>query len=148
MKIIKYLALLTILLSCSKEEEAENVEPLLVFVSMTPTTVSELVDEIMINFEYSDADGNLGENIGADDAPIANLFITDSRNSVVNSFRVQQLAPDNATISIAGSLSVTIIPLVITNGATSEKGVFSIYMNDRAGNKSNVITSTEFTVDQ
>jgi len=144
MKIIKYLALMTILLSCSKEEEAENVEPVVVFVSMTPTTVSELVNEIVIQFDYSDGDGNLGEN----DAGVTNLFVTDSRNNVVNSFRVQQLAPDNATISIAGSLSITITPLVITDGSSSETGTFSIYMNDRAGNKSNVITTTEFTVNK
>jgi len=135
---------MTILLSCSKEEEAENVEPVVVFVSMTPTTVSELVNEIVIQFDYSDGDGNLGEN----DAGVTNLFVTDSRNNVVNSFRVQQLAPDNATISIAGSLSITITPLVITDGSSSETGTFSIYMNDRAGNKSNVITTTEFTVNK
>ncbi|MFT6746547.1 MAG: hypothetical protein ACJAZ2_000888 [Glaciecola sp.] len=143
MKYLGYFALIVVLLSCSKEEEEENVEPVLTFESMTPVAVTELVEEIVIKFKYSDNDGNLGEN---DDPDVTNLFITDSRNQVVNSFRVKQLAPDNSTIAIEGTLSVTINPLLITDGSTNEKGTFSIYMNDRAGNKSNVIISSEFTV--
>jgi hypothetical protein len=144
MKLVMQIILIAILLSCSKEEEVENVEPVLTFESMTPSTVGELLEEIVVKFYYSDADGNLGEN----DASVKNLFITDSRNEVVSSFRVKQLAPDNSTIAIEGSLNVTISPLVITDGSTSEIGTFSIYMVDRAGNKSNVIISSEFTVSQ
>ena len=142
MKYLGYVMLIVVFLSCSKEEEQENVEPVLTFESMTPTTVTELVEEIVLKFKYTDNDGNLGEN----DAGATNLFVTDSRNQVVNSFRVKQLAPDNSTIAIEGTLSVTINPLLITDESTSESGTFSIYMNDRAGNKSNVITSSEFTV--
>jgi PIN domain nuclease of toxin-antitoxin system len=143
-RFITYFALVAVLLSCSKEEGQENVEPVLTFDSMTPTTVNELVEEIVLKFSYNDGDGNLGEN----DASVKNLFITDSRNQVVNSFRVKQLSPDNSTIAIEGSLNVTISPLVITDGSTSEKGTFSLYMTDRAGNKSNVITSSEFTINE
>lgn len=146
MKLIKYIFIANILMtSCSKDEEEGGLEPVLTYDSMTPTELTELVDEITIKFNYSDADGDLGES---DDATAINLFITDSRNQVVNSFRVKQLAPDNATIAIEGTLSVIIPPLVITDGSASEIGAFSIYMVDRAGNKSNVIVSEQFTVKQ
>ena len=146
MNIMKYIPLIILffaVMSCSKEEE-ENFEPVLTYESMTPVIVNELVEEIIIKFKYSDGDENLGEN----DTPEKNLFVTDSRNQVVNSFRVRQLAPDNSNIAIEGNLTVTISPLVITDGSDSETGMFSIYMTDRAGNKSNVITSEVFTVNK
>jgi len=145
---IKYILVFVVIftmMSCEKELE-ENVEPILEFQSMTPAVVSELVEEITIEIKYSDGDGNLGANSSS--SSVKNLFVTDSRNQVVNSFRVRQLAPDDANIAIEGSLVVTISPLVITDGSLSEVGVFSIYMTDRAGNKSNVIVSDIFTVNK
>jgi hypothetical protein len=143
LKYIPVIIAALITLSCTKEE-VENVEPVLEFESMTPAIVNELVEEIVIKFKYSDADGNLGENNSSE----KNLFVTDSRNQVVSSFRVRELAPEGAVLAIEGSIIVTISPLVITDGSDSETGVFSIYMTDRAENKSNVIVTEIFTVNK
>tara|TARA_B110000211_G_C13701618_1_gene387751 strand:- start:96 stop:536 length:441 start_codon:yes stop_codon:yes gene_type:complete len=130
-----------VLSSCSKEEVV-LVAPVIEFVSLTPASVTELVDELTLKIKYSDPDGDLGEN----SPDVTNLFITDSRTSVKYAFRVQQLAPDNAGIAIEGSLSVNIDALLISDGSTSETGTFSILIKDRAGNESNTITSSAFTI--
>ncbi len=129
--------------SCSKEE-AVSTAPVIEFVSLTPASVSELTDELTLKIKYSDSDGDLGENT----ADSTNLFITDSRTSVVYAYRVQQLAPDDAVIAIEGTLTINIDALVISDGSSSETGTFSITMKDRAKNESNTITSTEFTITQ
>jgi len=130
-----------IFFSCSKEEVV-SVAPIIEFVSLTPTSVKELTDELILKIKYSDADGDLGENT----AGAKNLFITDSRTGVQYAYRVQRLAPDDAAISIEGTLSISIDALVISDGSSSETGTFSIYMKDRAGNESNAVTSTLFNI--
>ena len=150
MKNLKYIfpfvifATLFSLVSCSDDEEDSTNAPVITFVSITPSTATESSDEIEISIKYEDSDGDLGEN----DASVKNLFVLDTRNNVEYSFRVQQLAPDNSTVSIEGSLKINIGTMVITNGSASESATFSIYMKDRAGNTSNAVTSSAITVVQ
>jgi hypothetical protein len=140
--IIVQCLLMIILFSCNKEDEAESTAPLLTFESITPSTATELSDEVNITIKYYDSDGDLGEN----NESVKNLFVLDTRNNVEYSFRVQQLAPSNASISIEGSLSINLGTLVITNGSSSESAIFTLYMKDRAGNKSNTISTSAITV--
>jgi hypothetical protein len=104
--------------------------------------VTEYQDSLYFTISYRDGDGDLGQN-NTDDH---NLFIQDSRNDVSYGFRIQQLAPDNAEISIQGNINVTLSNTAIINGGASESFSYTIWVVDRAGNASNKVSSSTVTV--
>ncbi len=128
------------LFSCKKEivSNAPSIE----FVKVNPSTVEIGKSNLTITISYKDADGDLGEN----NPDVKNLFVTDNRNGVVYQFRVQQLSPSGATISIQGQLDIAMPNVGITDGVTLESATFSIYMKDRAGNQSNTVTSSSVNI--
>ncbi len=141
-KIISIILLSVIILACKKDEIVFDTTPSVEFVSITPSSVTEFEDEVILTILYRDGDGDLGEN----DPEVKNLFVTDSRNDVQYSFRVQQLAPANADINIEGELAINLKTLSVVGSGSSESATFSVYIVDRAGNKSNTITTSAITV--
>lgn len=146
MKITKLLALLTglvLIISCRKEgqEEISNV-PKIEFVSITPTTVKALTDQVILTINYTDGDGDLGENT----ADVKNLFVTDLRNNVQYSLRVPQLSPTGSNIAIMGELDIKLGVLSLVGEGASEEVMFEVFLNDRSNNKSNVINTQAITV--
>lgn len=127
--------------SCKKKEE-QTTTPEIEFISITPSTAVEYVNSITISFSYDDLDGDLGEN----DPNVTNLYVTDSRNSVIYNYRISQLSPDNSNIHIRGNLNVVIKNTAITDNSSSQSVTYSLYVKDRAGNTSNTITTTAITV--
>ena len=135
--------LLLLLFSCKKDDTL-SVVPTLEFQSISPSIAQEYIDDIIIAISYTDEDGDLGEN-----APdIDNLFVEDSRNGIVYHFRIPQLAPNGSEIAIEGNFNITINGSGITNNSTSQKVDYAIYVKDRAGNKSNTITTSSITIQQ
>jgi hypothetical protein len=135
------LALLIGITSCNVGTGISEV-PEISFESVVPNVVTEYQDSLYFTISYRDGDGDLGEN-NTDDK---NLFIQDSRNQVSYGFRIQQLAPDNAEISIQGNINVTLPNTAIVDGGTSESITYTIWVVDRAGNESNKVSSNTVTV--
>ena len=135
--------ILMLLVSCSKETEEISATPEITFETISPGTVKEFADSVVIQLTYTDGDGDLGEN----GSGIENAFITDSRNNLTYTFRIRQLAPDNANVIIRGKLSI-VVPAVslVNSSSTSETATFDIYIKDRAGHQSNTITTSIVTV--
>ena len=77
-----------------------------------------------------------------------NLFVKDSRNDIEYKFRIPQLAPNNNSIAIEGNFNITINGSGITDSTASQKVNYAIYVKDRAGNKSNTITTSSITIQQ
>jgi hypothetical protein len=144
---IAFLVLSCLLISfsgCKKEEQISNV-PSLKFVSITPNPATKYQDEIQITVEYTDGDGDLGENT----PDVKNLFCTDSRNGVTYEFRIRQLAPDNANIIINGKLTFNLAPQgFIDDNNTTESATYSVYVKDRAGNQSNTVQTSTLTMNK
>jgi hypothetical protein len=128
-------------------KKAENFSPIpeIEFVSFSKNPIKAFDETLIIELSYKDGDGDLGEN--AND--VNNIFITDSRNNVEYKMRIKQLAPDNANIQIQGTLKIEMnsVPLVNLN-SNSETLSYSIYLIDRAGNKSNTITTEQLRVNK
>lgn len=131
--------------ACKKDDEKYSDVPAITFESISPGTVKQFSDSLIVTIGYEDGNGDLGEN-GSD---VKNAFVTDSRNDLTYSFRVKQLAPSDASIIIKGKLSI-VIPQVALNNLTgvSETATFSVYLEDRAGNKSNVVNTSSITITQ
>jgi len=143
MKNIIYLCVIVLLFSCEKEQEISDT-PIIELKSISPATVQEYSDNIVITISYSDEDGDLGEN----NPDIHNLFVEDNRNGIVYQFRIPHLAPDNNSIAIEGDFNITINGSGITDESSSQQVNYSIYVKDRAENKSNTITTSNITIHQ
>lgn len=134
--------LITSISSCKKDVEALDIIPAIEVLSISPAVANEYSDEIIIRLSYTDGDGDLGEN----SATVKNCFVTDDRIGVTSSYRIKQLAPDGASIPIKGELEINIGGQGITNGASQQNVSFSIYIVDRAGHSSNVVSSGSLTI--
>jgi hypothetical protein len=143
MKKLLYILILVVLFSCKKEEEVSDV-PAIAFESISPNTAQEYTDDIIITISYTDGDGDLGEN----NPDINNLFVEDNRNGIEYKFRIPELSPSGSTITIEGNFNITINGTGITDESSSQKVDYSIYVKDRAGNKSNIITTSSITIQQ
>ena len=100
-------------------------------------------DSVIIRISYRDGDGDLGENSSG----IENAEITNFRNNITYKFRIRQLAPDNANVAIQGELEFIIPGVAMENTSlASESTYFTVSITDRAGNKSNQISTDNITV--
>lgn len=145
LKLLFGLSTLLVLLqftSCNKQEEISNT-PSIKFISISPSTAIKYQDPVQIAIEYTDGDGDLGDNT----PDVKNAFITDSRNNVTYQFRIPQQAPDNSKIIIKGNLTFDLSPQgFVDDNQTSETATYSIYIVDRGGNASNTVTTTPLTI--
>ena len=131
-------------MSCTHKEKIEppSVIPEIKLITTSPGQVKAFEDEIRFVIEYTDGDGDLGTN----DDKVRNVFVKDNRVDVIHEFRLQQLAPDNATIAITGTFEIKLPNTIIVGSSAPETVTFSISVVDRAGNESNEVTSPEITV--
>ena len=143
MKKVIYLILPIILFSCGKEQ-AINPVPVIEFISISPIIAQEYTDEITIVIKYTDEDGDLGEN----NPDVTNLFVKDIRNGILYEYRIPQLAPNENEIFITGNFNILINGSGITNGNSSEKVSYEIYVTDRNNNESDPISTSEITINQ
>jgi hypothetical protein len=139
---------ISLLSSCKDKEGITEIEetPFIELKSINKTTIKAFEDSIVFEIFYRDGNGDLGENNDG----IENLFLIDSRNQITYSYRIPQLAPDleeNKSIAIQGTLNVVLKnTTLLDENLTEEKTIYSIYMIDRAGNKSNTVISEEITI--
>jgi hypothetical protein len=143
MRRLTYILIVLLLFAC-KKDDALSVVPTIDFQSISPLTAQEYIDDIIITISYTDEDGDLGEN----SPDIDNLFVEDSRNGIVYHYRIPQLAPNGNEIAIEGNFNITINGSGITDSSTSQQVNYAIYLKDRAGNKSNTITTSNITIQQ
>ena len=143
MKNLIYILVVVLLFSCQKDEVISDT-PSIEFKNISPVTAQEYTDDIIITISYSDANGDLGEN----NPDIHNLFVKDNRNEIEYKFRIPELTPSVSAIAIEGNFNITINGTGITDGTASQKVNYAIYVKDRAGNKSNTITTSSITIQQ
>ena len=136
------LLLMCVIFSCKKDPEEFAKIPSLEFVKITPSVAAEFVDEVKITVLYRDKDGDIGEN----DPEVKNLFVTDNRNDVEYSFRIPELTPEGSEIAVEGNFEINLKVLSMVGDQEEESAAFSVYILDRALNKSNSVTTEAITV--
>lgn len=139
-------ALTALVLTGCKEESAPAVSevPFISVQSITPTTVKEFSDSIEILLTYEDGDGD----IGYVDADVYALTVRDSRLPLADPYYVPPLAPPNEEIHIKGILKVKLKNTFLLGSGGNEITFFELQLTDRAGNKSNVVTTEQITITQ
>jgi len=135
---------LVLISACKKDSKELSDTPTIEFRSINPSSVTEYADSIEIVIWYRDGDGDLGENKDG----VENLFVTDSRDQITYAFRIPQLAPTGSSIAIQGLIPIQLTNTAITDGSASQSVGYSVYVVDRAGNKSNTVPTSVITVTQ
>ncbi|MFN8285296.1 MAG: hypothetical protein U0V74_01010 [Chitinophagales bacterium] len=139
-----WLLCLLLLFGCKKEETISNT-PKIEFVSIAPNPAIKYQDTVSIAIEITDGDGDIGENT----PDVKNVFVTDNRNNVVSEFRLPQQAPDGESIIVRAPVNIHLPPQAFVDDShTSETATYSVYVVDRAGNKSNTIQTATLTINQ
>ena len=138
------LLLLILALSACKKEKAEIMpkEPAIELISADPGTVTEFQEAVVLRFSYRDGDGDLGRS----DPDDFSLWVKDSRLAVADGYHIIPLAPPDAEIAIQGELVVELAPLFLLGNSAQEVMTYTFYVEDRAGNRSNSITTSSITI--
>jgi hypothetical protein len=144
MKLINaYFSLLvfgTILLAsaCKKEETLPaQAAPVIGILSITPDTLVQYQDSVVIKIQYEDPNGDLGSI----DPDKHDLEIKDSRLQFADTYHVKPLSPEGYSLFIRGTLSVTLPSMFLLGNGNLEQVTFSIRMRDRAGQWSSEVDS-------
>ena len=133
---------LMLMLSCSKDDPEFPVEPSIEIAAISPADVTEYTESVFLTIRYEDGDGDLGENVEG----VKNCFVTDNRIGVTNQYRIQQLAPTGSTIHIEGTVEIDMKGQAITDNSTSQSATYTVYVVDRAGHRSNSVTTGAITI--
>ena len=143
-KTVLSICMLAILLAvgCKKGNDYSNA-PQIKILSIRPMAPVKNTDPVVIALECTDGDGDVGENT----PDMKNLFVQDNRNGVVSAFRISQLAPSGSNVIIRTTLNVNLNPQgFVDDNNTSESATYSVWLFDRAGNKSNTVTTPSIEI--
>lgn len=138
------LTLLSGLNACKSEAIIIPVVPEIELLEVSPIAVRAFKDSIVFRIKYTDGDGDLGTN----DDTERNVFLEDDRIGAVHTFRLQQIAPDEANVPVSGTFKLTLPNTLITDGSAQQEVSFSLYIVDRAGNESNRVQSPSILVSE
>ena len=121
---------------------AQNA-PEIKFASVSNAGPTAWTEELKISISYFDADGDLGENANG----IENLFVSDSRNQIQYPYRIRKLLADDKQGSIKGLIELIIdyVPVINPN-LPFEEVVYSVWVIDRKGLKSNTVETMKLKV--
>jgi len=141
---------LLFLLSCRRENVVFAVEPQIEFESLQPAVVQEF-GTLVLTLRYKDGDGDLGGQ--PDNQP--DLFLIDLRDSTlfpagydgIIRYNMPKFYEGPTPQSIQGTIEVSIPGIIRLNpNAAQEQVQFRVYILDRAGHRSNDITTSIATI--
>lgn len=137
MKRILALATMAALLAGCKKEEVMPSAPEIAFVSMSTQSVHEFDERVTVRFSYKDGDGDLGQ----EDPDNYTLWVKDARLDGTDGYHIPPLAPEDAEVPIQGELDVELNALFLLGNSGQEETSYTMYIVDRAGNRSNEFTT-------
>lgn len=119
-----------------------DLEPQISLLEQSATTLKAFEDKLVITISYEDGDGDLGNP----DPDINSIFVKDARLEKADEYYLSPLAPEDARISISGTLQLELSTTFVLGNGTEEKTRFSIHFVDRSGNQSNTLETDEITI--
>ena len=135
-KLIAFIVSAVLLAGCKKEEVMPSA-PEIAFVSMSTQSVHEFDERVTVRFSYKDGDGDLGQ----EDPDNYTLWVKDARLDGTDGYHIPPLAPEDAEVPIQGELDVELNALFLLGNSGQEETSYTVYIVDRAGNRSNEFTT-------
>jgi hypothetical protein len=134
-ELMLFLTVAVMATSCEGDDGTDA--PVISNLTVTPMEAIEFADSLLISFDYTNRNGDLGHP----DPNVNQLTVKDSRLEFADTYHVQPLAPLGEELEIQGRLTVKLNSLFVLGNSTTEKLQFSIQLQDRAGNWSNLLVS-------
>jgi len=142
--------------ACFKTPEYP-VEPVIKFASYSVTQPYIIPDTGNIRITFTDGDGDLGKLTNDDSGSVSRIFIRNVKYSLDKIPQVLPIIPQKGTtkaisgaidIKLAGNLGIGLFDesSCLLFQHPYDTLIFEIYIKDRAGNKSNVITTPPLVV--
>jgi hypothetical protein len=138
--------------SCINAPEFSNV-PKIDFVSLSKDSLNQGLnqeDSVIVTFHFEDGDGDIGRMTDAEEN---NVFFIDNRTGQLdNSFGIPFVPPQGSSNGIEGDVHIKLYstccifpsgdPCLPSTDVPFNDLTYDIYITDRAGNTSNVITTS------
>jgi len=126
---------------CCKKAPTYPATPSLTWLNASPNPVKIGTDSLVLKFAFTDGDGDLG-------AADTSVFVTDIRPNSINkpftyTFNLPSIPSKGSYKQITGNISIN----MYSNNScrpghdTRDTVSYSIYVKDKAGNKSNTINT-------
>jgi len=148
---ILLISIITLITSCYKTPEYPAT-PTIEFsnysnVSEPYNTSSNPAGSMLLNF--TDGDGDLGKLDGIDSS--SRIILANNFYAAFDTFIIPIIPKKGTTNAISGTLEVKfdfINGICLTPGVTqpTDTLIFNVYIEDRAGNKSNIITTPPLVI--
>lgn len=135
-KLFGFTVIAVLLAGCKKEEVMPSA-PEIALVSMSARSVHEFDERVKVRFSYKDGDGDLGQG----DPDDYTLWVKDARLEGTDGYHIPPLAPEGAEVPIQGELEVELNALFLLGNSGQEETSYTMYVVDRAGNRSNEFTT-------
>jgi len=130
------------LLAGCKKEEVMPSAPEIALVSMSAQEVTQFEERVIVRFSYKDGDGDLGQA----DPDNYTLWVKDARLEGTDGYHIPPLAPEDAEVPIQGELEVELNALFLLGNSGQEETQYTMYVIDRAGNRSNEFTTATIII--
>jgi len=129
-------SLLIFIASCINPPEYSPI-PEIEFDSISATHIVAQTDSVTFFIDFTDGDGDIGSE------EIPNLFFLDNRTGYTDSFKIPNLTPQGNVKAITGIIAYTRSSFNCIPNKAFDTLYYTIYIEDRAGNKSNLITTPQ-----
>lgn len=139
-------AVLMLIASCVKPPNYP-IEPQIEFISFSQTTIQEQQDSFYVTFSFTDGDGDLGW--ASEDNDTTDIFFLDTRINAVTTVKLPFIPQQGVGNGISGEVRILMLPTrcAFQNPPVpTQELIYTLYINDRAGNSSNVLTLPPLTV--
>ncbi|MFT6850276.1 MAG: hypothetical protein ACJATA_001088 [Sphingobacteriales bacterium] len=140
--IIGFSIIFSLFTGCKDDEEELRAIPQIAFASINPSTVTQFKDSIIIKVSFSDADGDLGYK----SPDSLSVSVLDNRLTKADLFYLSPVTPDGEELKVKGNFRIKIANTFLIGNGGEEQTFYTIFVRDRAGNKSNIITTTNLTI--
>ena len=127
---------------CGKKFSSSTT-PQITYGSISPQIAREAKDTININMTFLDGDGDLGPANNEDTT--TNVFVIDRRsgNSVLSfTYRLPYITPPGSNKAIKGDIQLHLPQPFRRLGHPRDTAKFDVQIADRAGHRSNTITTS------
>ena len=143
---LRYISLflfVAIISSCIKPPDYPD-EPVIEFFSLNSNLLIEQQDDLIITFSFTDGDGDLGSEDSL------NVFLEDMRvPGFIRPFKIPFIPPRGHHKAISGEIQLTLPSNTVSCVLNPEMDtlVYSITIEDRAGNVSNAILTPDILIE-
>lgn len=143
----KYILLILVLPFLQNCETSTNdlsfdTTPAIKILNVDKDSLVQFLDSLIIQIEYEDGDGDLGTS----DPDINSIFVKDVRLENADEYYLPPLAPEEARVSITGTIDLVLQPTFLLGNGDQEQTKYSIYWLDRAGNQSNLVETGDILI--